>query len=360
MKEMQVYKLKKLLKYLDSVRGRHTELISVYVPHDYDLNLIIDQLSQEYGTAQNIKSKNTRKNVMDALTKMLQELKKYNKTPENGMAIFCGNVSENQGKDDFILYVIEPPEPLNIKTYRCDQTFLTDPLHQILEAKRVYGLVVMDVRNASIGLLKGKNIEVLTEIDSHVFGKSRAGGQSAQRFQSVRENLKKEFYKQIATTLRRALKKRDVAGILVGGPGPAKEELVNNYLGPLKDEVIAVKDLSYTDVSGLNELVERSREVLEKEDIIKEKEVVKKFLEHLSKDSPLVTYGEKDVKEALKMGAVEKVLVSEEVDDKKIDQLIEEVKDYGSEIQIISTETKEGNLFQELGGFGAMLRYRIE
>ncbi|MBR9677702.1 MAG: peptide chain release factor 1 [Nanoarchaeota archaeon] len=360
MEQDQSYKLKKLLKYLEKVKGRHTELISVYVPKDYNLNLVTTQLNQEYGTAVNIKSKSTRKNVMNALTKMLQELKKYKKTLPNGMAIFCGNVSEKPGEEDWVLEVIQPPIPLNIRIYRCDQKFVTEPFKDLLEVKKVYGLVVMDTREAVIGLLKGKSIEILKEIDSHVFGKFRAGGQSAQRFQRVREGLKKEFYKEVAATLRTSLNNKEIAGILLGGPGASKEELAEGYLGPLKQKVIATKDLANTNISGLNELVERSKEVLEQESIIQEKEEVKKFMELLAQDSPIVSYGENDVMEAIKKGSAEKILISESVDDKKIDHVIEEAKKYGTTIKIISTETKEGTQFEELSGFGAILRYRLE
>ena len=56
----QKSKLKKFIRELASIRGRHTELVSVYVPQDYDLNKIVNHLSQEQGTADNIKSTSTK------------------------------------------------------------------------------------------------------------------------------------------------------------------------------------------------------------------------------------------------------------------------------------------------------------
>ncbi|MEA3513971.1 MAG: LAGLIDADG family homing endonuclease [Nanoarchaeota archaeon] len=169
--------LKITLKELGTYKGRHTELVTVYVPQGYDLNKIINHISQEQGTATNIKSTATRKNVVDALEKMLQHLKLFTKTPENGLAVFSGNVAEREGQSDVKVWSIEPPVPLNIRIYRCDKEFVLDPLLDMLETKEVYGLVVMDRREGQIALLKGKSIIPISETRSNVPGKTKAGGQ---------------------------------------------------------------------------------------------------------------------------------------------------------------------------------------
>ena len=101
MEEIEKIRLKKLIEELEKIRGKHTELISIYVPADYSIEKVREQVFQEISTAQNIKSKTTRKNVLAALEKILQELKLYRKTPPNGMVIFCGNVSQEEGRADY-------------------------------------------------------------------------------------------------------------------------------------------------------------------------------------------------------------------------------------------------------------------
>ena len=171
------FKFKKLIKKLSKYRARHTELITVYVPADYSLDLINHQLQDEYGTSENIKSKSTRKNVQAALKKMLQQLKIYKKTPPNGLALFCGNVAENTGVQDFEIWAIEPPHPLDLKLYKCDQIFHLDPLRKMLEPRKVYGLILIDKQGGTLGLLKGSNIETVFDDTSLVPGKTRKGGQ---------------------------------------------------------------------------------------------------------------------------------------------------------------------------------------
>ncbi|MBU1198567.1 MAG: helix-turn-helix domain-containing protein [Nanoarchaeota archaeon] len=170
-------KLKHFVKELAQHKGRHTELVSVYVPTGYDMNKIINHLQQEQGTASNIKSASTRKNVIDALEKMVQHLKLFKKTPPNGMCVFAGNVAEREGQQDFEVWSIEPPVPMNQRLYRCDKEFVLEPLKEIVEHEETYGMVVLDRRDATIALLKGKTIVPLQKTHSEVPGKMRAGGQ---------------------------------------------------------------------------------------------------------------------------------------------------------------------------------------
>ncbi|HLD42090.1 MAG TPA: peptide chain release factor aRF-1, partial [archaeon] len=225
--EAERFHLKKFIKELENFRGRHTELVSVYIPQDYDLNKIINHLAQEQGTASNIKSSATRKNVTDALERMIQHLKLFKKTPPNGLVVFSGNVAEREGQQDFKVWSIEPPIPLKTRIYRCDKEFVLDILRDMLEAKEVYGLVVMDRRDANIALLKGKTIVPIVKTHSEVPGKFKAGGQSAQRFHRLIEGAAKDHYKKVAEYMKEAfLNMEGLKGIIVGGPGPTKYDLV--------------------------------------------------------------------------------------------------------------------------------------
>jgi peptide subunit release factor 1 (eRF1)/transcriptional regulator with XRE-family HTH domain len=176
MEEKEKLRLRKLLKELREIKGRHTELVSVYIPAGFNLVEIINQLTEEKSTAMNIKSKTTRKNVLDALEKIISHLKLFKQTPPNGLVVFCGNVSKVEGKSDIRLWSIEPPEKLSTKLYWCDQVFVLEPLEEMVREKEVYGLIVLDAREANIGLLKGKAIEPLKHLESTVPSKSVKGG----------------------------------------------------------------------------------------------------------------------------------------------------------------------------------------
>jgi peptide chain release factor subunit 1 len=356
------FELKKLIKELEQYKGRSTELVTVYIPAGYDLNKINTHLAQEQGTATNIKSTSTRKNVTDALEKMIQHLKLFPKTPENGLAAFSGNVAEREGQSDVKVWSIEPPMPLNTRIYRCDKQFLLELLKDMLDDKEIYGLVVMDRREADIALLKGKTIKLLSNASSNVPGKTRAGGQSAARYGRLREDAAKEFYKLIAGLVKEQFfENKNLKGIIVGGPGPTKYEFVDgNFItNELKQKIIGIKDISYTGEFGVQELVEISQDILSNEGIIEEKKLMGKFFEMLAKKPNEVTYGFNDVKKCIELGAVDTILISDSVEDNIIDEIEELATTTGAQVKIISTETREGVQLRDIGKIAAILRYDV-
>lgn len=412
-KSAEMYELKKKVEELKGYRGRATELVSLYIPADYDINKVMQQLREEYGTAQNIKSKSTRKNVLGALERAMQHLKLYRKTPDNGLALFVGNVSEQEGVSDIRLWAIVPPEPLKVRLYRCDQTFVTEPLEEMLRVKDAYGLITVEKNEATIGLLRGKRIAVIDELTSNVPGKTRAGGQSARRYERIREQETHEFMKRIGEHANKAflplLEKGELRGIIIGGPGPTKEEFVEgSYLHhELQKKIIGVVDISYHGEYGLRELVEKASDILKDHEAIKERHLIQNFFRHLVKDTGMITYGEKEVRKALELGAVETLLISEGYDKVRVkakcnncgwseertmseqefhvykkklthcpkcssqnisfekwdvaEELIKMAEETGAEVEIISLDTEEGQQFYKaFGGLGAFLRYKIQ
>lgn len=356
--------IKHFLKDVESIKGRHTELISVYVPAGYDLNGKINQLQQEQGTATNIKSKQTRDSVIASLEKMIQHLRSFKKTPPNGLVVFSGNAAEREGQQDYRVWSIEPPVELNQNLYRCDKEFVLEPLKEILDDKIMFGLVAMDKRDGNIALLKGKTIIPLKELHSAVPGKHKTGGQSAQRFERLRTGAAIEFYKRIAQYMTEEFLESatQLQGIIVGGPGPTKHDFVEGgYItDQLKRKIIAIKDLSYTGEFGLKELVEKSEDVLAEEEVVHEKQVMRNFFETLATQPTKVSYGASDVLRHVNMGAVDIVLISEEIDDATLTEYEEAAEQFGSTLEIISTETEEGSQLMSMGGIAAILRYGVD
>jgi peptide chain release factor subunit 1 len=411
-KKTEQHKFKKMLDHLSSFKGRHTELVSLYISAGYEISKVAQQIRDEQGTASNIKSTTTRKNVLGALEKVSQHLTLFKQTPPNGLVIFCGNISEREGVSDIQLFSFEPLESLSVRVYRCDQEFVLEPLYDMLEAKEVYGLLIIERNEATIGLLKGKSIEMADNMTSGVQGKTRAGGQSAHRFERLREAADHEFRKRIGEHADRIfLDQENLVGILVGGPGHTKNKfLEGGFLHhELQKKVISIVDISYNGESGLRELVDRAKDTLQDLELTQERNIVQHFLKQLVNDEP-VTYGEKEVRHALQIGAVDTVLLSEDLDwyritlvcevcnykeektlsEEKLRELkemlstmncpscgnmrlaIEEEKELieeftemaeatGADAELISTETEEGSqLMKAFGGIAALLRFKVE
>ncbi len=354
--------LEEVVEELSEYKGRHTELITVYISAGYDPNSVQKQLEAEQSTAKNIKSTGTRKNVIEALEKIVRELKNYKKTPENGMALFCGNISQIEGQTDMKLWVIEPPLPIKIRLYRCDKDFVLDALKEQLEISELYGLIVMDRKEATIGVLEGKRIEMLQHFTSGVPSKVRAGGQSSQRFHRITEGLTKEFYKRVADEAKNCFYDNvKIKGILVGGPVPTKDEFLDGEYLPtqLQQKVLGRVDIGDTDESGLHELVEKSQDILVNQEIIREKKLIEKFFKMLGENPDFAVYDLNDVKKALQYGAVGTLILSKSIDKAILKELRSMAGVIGSTVETVSLDTEEGKQFDNISGIGAILRFKI-
>ena len=357
--------LEEMIAELEKHKGRHTELITVYIPAGYDVNSAQKQLEAEKSTAKNIKSTATRKNVTDALDKIVRELKTIKKTPENGLAIFCGNVAKVEGQSDLQLWKIEPPQPMKHRIYRCDKDFVLDALREMMEVDEIFGLLVMDRKEATIGLLEGKRIDILQKMTSGVPSKVRAGGQSSQRFHRITEGLTKDFYKRIASEMKDIFTDRKkLKGILIGGPIPTKDEFVADEYLPtqLREKIIGVQDLGGSDEAGIKELVEKSQDILAEQEMVLENKMLERFFTTLGEKPGLAVYDEKDLKKALEYGAVETLILSKKASKPLAKELKKMAENISAEVIIVSHDTESGKQFMNLTekGIGAILRFQVQ
>ncbi len=315
----QDYEIRKELKTLSAIRGSGTELISIYVPVGFPVFEEINKLRNEHSQSGNIKSKTTRLNVQSAIDKIISYLRVFHELPKNGIAVFCGNISNEQSKTDIELFSIEPPEPLKVNIYRCDSTFLLEPIEAMLESKDTYCLIVMDGREATIATLKGSHITVEKKLRSFAHAKVRKGGQSANRYErSINESIN-EYYTRASDAINDVFQKYQfkLKGLIVGGPGPTKENFVKAKELNYQIKVLGIYDTGYTDESmGLNELLEKSKDMLVEQEMIQERKVMERFLTEVAHGGP-VTSGYANVKRALEGKNISMLIVSEDVEIRK-------------------------------------------
>lgn len=271
---------------------------------------------------------------------------------------------------------------------------------------RVYGLIVTDKNSAAIGYLQGNSVKTAFTLESNVPGKTRAGGQSAQRFARLRKQMLKSFLQEIAEKAKSAFmdKAREgkLLGIIIGGPGFVKDKLIDDgYIHQeLEDEIVAVESLNYSGEEALEELVSKAEDAIEDSQVVREKNLVNEFFTNLKEENGKSEYGIEPVYKALKMGAVDTLLISEDVDmfeatyecpnshEKEIfeeearisdsiecgecneemeledisdivDAFGEKAEEMSTDLEIIGNGHEEGQRLLNMGGVAAILRYRI-
>ncbi|WP_273476117.1 peptide chain release factor aRF-1 [Methanobrevibacter woesei] len=404
----ELYEFKKTLKELSGKRGKGTELVSVYIPHDKQLSDVGKQMRDELGQSANIKSKSTRKNVQSAIEVILQRIRLFKQPPENGLVLFVGMIPKGgPGTEKMETYVFEPPEAITTYWYQCNNEFFLEPLEHMIEEHETYGLAVIDRKEATIATLKGKKVTILNHLTSGVPGKHKAGGQSQRRFDRVIDLAAHEFKKRIGDHMNEDfLALEELKGVIIGGPGFTKEEFVKgDYLNyEIKDKIIATVDTSYTGEFGIREVIDKSADILNDLDVMHEKKIVQRFLKELIKEKGLASYGENEVRNSLIMGAVDTLLLSEDLvaihkvlkcpacgETKEltvkneaeyskadyrcekcneslkeessldlIDDFVEKAEEMDTTVEFISSETEEGmQLLRAFGGIAAILRYHL-
>ena len=409
---VKLYKIRKTLEELSQKTGRGTELISLYVPQGKQLHEVITNLREEQGTADNIKSDLTRTHVVDSLSRVVQRLKLYKKTPERGLVIFCGALPPEGGgplgSEVVKVYEIDPPKDLKTFLYRCDDHFHVDILKDMLKDDNLVGFLAIDAKDAGWGLLHGDKIEVLKETGSGVAGKHRQGGQSAKRFQKLREMELTYFFNRVAATTKEYfIDIYPIKGLIISGPGPTKEEFINNnYLEyRLQDMVLATIDASYSGSEGIREAFAKSGEILSDYRMVEEKKIIEELFKHINSNTGLGAYGMKEVINYLKNNVADKIIITDDTNLYRIEckckkcqniqeDIVEQPKviprktellntscpnckstdlevnqqdivDYlallatktGTKIEVVSGKAEHGTMLSSIGKIGAILRY---
>jgi len=409
---VKIYKIRKMLEELSQKSGRGTELITVYIPKGKQLHEIISTLQQEQGTADNIKSDLTRTHVVDSLGKVVQRLKLYKKTPEKGLVMFCGALPPEEGgplgSEVVKVWEVEPPKDLKQYLYRCDDHFHVDILKDMLKDDNLIGFLAIDAKDAGWGLLYGDKIEVLSQTGSGVAGKHRQGGQSAKRFQKLREMELSYFYNRVATTTREYfIDIYPIKGLIISGPGPTKEDFINgNYLEyRLQDMIINTIDASYAGAEGIREAFAKSSEILGDFRMVEEKKLVEDLFREINSHSGKGSYGLQEIIEYLKNNVVKTLIINDDTNLHRVEgkckrcqhiqeEIVErpqvipkkteytsnpcpgckamevnvneqDIVDYlellaaktGTQLEVISGSAEHGNMLASLGKAGAILRY---
>ena len=409
---VKLYKIRKTLDELSQKTGHGTELISLYIPKGKQLHEVITNLKEEQGTADNIKSDLTRTHVVDSLGKVIQRLRLYKKTPDRGLVIFCGALPPEGGgpigSEVVSAYELDPPKDLKTFLYRCDDHFHVDILKDMLKDDNLIGFLAIDSKDTGWGLLHGDKIEVLSETGSGVAGKHRQGGQSAKRFQKLREMEITYYFNRIAgTTKEYFIDIYPIKGLIISGPGPTKEDFVNGgYLEyRLQDMVIATIDCSYSGSEGIREAFVKAADVLSDFRMVEEKQLIEKLFKHINSHSGLGVYGLKEIIELLKNRVVDTIIITDDTDLHRIEvkckrchhiqeEIVErpnviprkteflnspcpsckamdleaterDLVDYlaliatktGSKVEVVSGKAEHGAMLASLGKIGAILRY---
>ena len=409
-RNVQMWKIKKLIKSLEAARGNGTSMISLIIPPKDQISRVAKMLADEFGTASNIKSRVNRLSVLGAITSVQQRLKLYSKVPPKGLVIYCGTIVTDEGKEKKVNIDFEPFKPINTSLYLCDNKFHTEALTALLADDNKFGFIVMDGNGALFGTLCGNTRDILHKFTVDLPKKHGRGGQSALRFARLRMEKRHNYVRKVAETAVQLYISNDrpnIAGLILAGSADFKTELSqSDMFDPrLQAKVLKIVDISYGGENGFNQAIELSSEVLSNVKFIQEKKLIGKYFDEISQDTGKFCFGIQDTLQALNMGAVETLIVWENLDinryilknhssdeeivlhltpeqesdktnfiDKEtsvelelvdkcplLEWLANNYKSFGTTLEIVTDRSQEGSQFcKGFGGIGGILRYRVD
>ncbi|GFR52682.1 hypothetical protein Agub_g15308 [Astrephomene gubernaculifera] len=408
-KNIEMWKIKRLIKALEAARGNGTSMISLIMPPKDQVARVQKMLGDEYGTASNIKSRVNRLSVLSAITSAQQRLKLYSKVPPNGLVVYTGTIMTDDGKEKKVNIDFEPFKPINTSLYLCDNKFHTEALNELLESDNKYGFIIMDGNGSLFGTLCGNTREVMHKFLVDLPKKHGRGGQSALRFARLRVEKRHNYVRKVAELAVQFFITNDrpnVAGLVLAGSADFKTELSqSDMFDPrLQAVVLGVVDVSYGGENGFNQAIELSAEMLANVKFVQEKRLIGRFFEEISQDSGKFVFSVKDTMQCLEMGAVETLIVWEnldcdryellnpstqktevkllsaeqakdtshfkdkeagcdlEVQDKMplLEWLANSYKKFGCTLEFVTNKSQEGSQFcRGFGGIGGVLRYQV-
>ncbi|CAJ2667180.1 eukaryotic peptide chain release factor subunit 1-3-like [Trifolium pratense] len=411
-KNIEVWKIKKLIKALEAARGNGTSMISLIMPPRDQIARVTKMLGDEFGTASNIKSRVNRQSVLGAITSAQQRLKLYNKVPPNGLVLYTGTIVTDDGKEKKVTIDFEPFRPINASLYLCDNKFHTEALNELLESDDKFGFIVMDGNGTLFGTLSGNTREVLHKFSVDLPKKHGRGGQSALRFARLRMEKRHNYVRKTAELatqfyINPATSQPNVSGLILAGSADFKTELSqSDMFDPrLQAKILNVVDVSYGGENGFNQAIELSAEILSNVKFIQEKRLIGKYFEEISQDTGKYVFGVDDTLQALDAGAVETLIVWENLDmtryvlkntttgevvikhynkeqeanqsnfrdpesnaDYEVQEklsLLEwfanEYRKFGCTLEFVTNKSQEGSQFcRGFGGIGGILRYQLD
>jgi peptide chain release factor subunit 1 len=396
------------------------------------ISQISNMLTQELGTASNIKSRVNRLSVLAAITSTRERLKLYTRgesqycrgvgkpaalftdvltlvVPPNGLVVYCGTILTDEGKEKKVNFSFEPFKPINTSLYLCDNKFHTEALAELLESDAKFGFIVMDGNGSLFGILSGNTRTVIQKISVDLPKKHGRGGQSALRFSRLRDEARHNYVRKVAELATQHFitdNKCNCAGLVLAGSADFKTELGQSDLfdNRLAVKIIRTVDVSYGGENGFNQAIELSAESLQNVKFVQEKRLIQKYFDEISLETGKYCFGIDDTFKALDLGAVETLIVWENLEitrhtlrdsegtqhilmltkeqeqDKSkfldkitgaemeqaeepqslLEWLAENYRQFGANLEFVTDRSTEGNQYvRGFGGFGGILRYKV-
>ncbi|GGM70125.1 peptide chain release factor subunit 1 [Halarchaeum rubridurum] len=328
-------------------------LVTVAVAHDESLGSMLERVEEAHAKAEYLDGRASEP-LREAYEAAARALRDVGETPADGLVVYAGVFD---GDSETFVFA-DPPGRVEESRFEHGNAFVTEPLEGGGTGTATVALVVVERGGAALGRLDESGVTALETLDSDVPGKTRAGGQSADRFRRRREERKREFFASVGEAAGRVFDDPDAVALGGTDVTVAAFREGEHLPGRLASRLAGTYAVSHADPSGLDELASKARGDVTSLDA-EVREALAEFFERLPDGE--VAYGRETVDDALTYGAVERLLVAETVPASERETYAKRVEDEGGKLVVVPRDVAGGDRFVEgFDGVGALLRFPVE
>lgn len=255
--------------------------------------------------------------------------------------------------------------PLPGSVYRDGKDFDTALVHEALDQSPSFGIVTIDGAEASLGTANfgpspGRTsvaVTAVAHLRAHIKSRTRRGGQSAPRFGRTRDAEEMEFLQEVVERVQAQL--GGVEHFILGGKADMKRKLLKELPPELQRRVLGVLDLNCgADRDSLRLAATKAQNLVDAPGQREASAAVAEFLEQVKLGG--ACYGPEQTLRALRLGAVQTLLVASSVEGSwscALADALQVAEAQGVRCFTISADSQDSVRFCSAFGIGGLLRW---
>ncbi len=258
-------------------------------------------------------------------------------------------------------FIIHPPKTIQKSYYRCDNRFHLDAVSEMYGESIAYGIVLLSGKEYRCYILEiigsHKEFILVNSDEIQLQKRQKKGGQSAVRFDRIREIQRNHYTREVAEVIRQTyMRKNDteciIKGLIVGGVAGIKKEIMDEEIFQqyFSQKVMRVVNTEVINDLTVYDVYNKSCDLLSKLDMKAVSQIIDEIKNLIIDADDTLVFGIDEIVEGIGNYSIKKVIISENIIDNY--NYLTKNKLYDYEIHIVPD-----NLINEYGGIIAIKYY---
>lgn len=242
--------------------------------------------------------------------------------------------------------VIYPPNKISKRYYRCDNKFHLDCILDMYKSETKYGICLISGKEYRCYILEirgsHKQFKLIKSDTQEIMNQHKTGGQSALRFQRLRDGQIDHYIKKICEQILKSYLTNNnsqylIQKLIIAGPGLLKKNVLDHDLFKqyFKDKILQIMTTSEINDNTVHEIYDECYHILETKENIKAKLIIENIKDLIKNNVDQLVFGIDEVFNELKLKTLSRIIISNNFDN-NIKEKIIDLNDNFSEIILVN------------------------